>query len=343
MMQPLFSLLLPPATLAPDVSKSFTPIGDRLATILQRTGFAGVKSALMNYAPVFAASQSSPPAPRYDKAMRLYLLRSLLSPIVSTRWARFIHRYHRAFEAGPPPSRVLLKPVRSYVHSRLSPAARLDLLRGHYKLLPRIFSPACVQRICAGEPIVLAELAARKGGVYALAIAASTRVSMQREGEVAIFIVKRGATAPVSKLSFSFARVDGRLAVLIGGLQGPSAGHKRDVIDATRELHGLRPKDATLLAVRALADAVGATSVHAVANRNHVLDRLSGVSRLADYDAYWRERGAAPGGPLGFVFPPLGEVGAGGAGRGALKAEIVSSVQAFVTANAGAGAVLALH
>ena len=292
----------------------------------------GGEESRMSYAPVFSASRSHPPVARYDKAMRLYLLRSLLSPIVSTRWARFIHAYHRAFELGPPSSRVLLKPVRSYVHLRLGPAARFDLLRGHYRLFRQLFSPACVQRVCGGEPIVVAELAARKGSVYGLAIAASTRVSMQREGEMAIFLVKRGVEEPVSKLSFAFARVDGRLAMLIGGLQGPSVGHKRDVIDATRELHGLRPKDATLLAARALAKAVGARSVHAVANRNHVLDRLSGASRHADYDAYWRERGATPGGPLGFVFPPLGEVVAESAGRSAFKAEIVSAMQRFVTA-----------
>jgi uncharacterized protein VirK/YbjX len=228
---------------------------------------------------------------------------------------------------------VLLKPVRSYIHLRLGPTARFDLLRGHYRLFRQLFSPTCVQRVCGGEPIVVAELAARNGSVYCLAIVAATRVSMQREGEVAIILVKRGVEAPVSKLSFAFARVDGRLAVLIGGLQGPSTGHKRDVIDATRELHGLRPKDATLLAARALAKAVGATSVHAIANRNHVLNRLSGASRLADYDAYWRERGATPGGPLGFVFPPLGEVVAESGGRGAFKAEIVSTMQRFVTAH----------
>jgi uncharacterized protein VirK/YbjX len=314
-----------------------------LATIPQRTGFAAAKSALMKYSPVFATSHSPSQVARYDKAMRLYLLRSLLSPIVSTRWARFISGYHRAYKAGPPPSRVLLKPLRSYVHLRLGPMGRFELLCGHYRLFREIFSPVCVQRVCRGEAIVAAELAARKGSVYCLAIAASTRVSMQREGELAIFLVKRGVEAPVSKLSLAFARVDGRLAMLIGGLQGPSAGHKRDVIDATRELHGLRPKDATLLAARALAKAVGATSVHAVANRNHVLDRLSGASRLADYDAYWRERGAAPGGPLGFVFPPLGEVVAEGAGRGAFKAEIVSAMQRFVAAHSRAVGARALR
>jgi uncharacterized protein VirK/YbjX len=286
----------------------------------------------MYYSPVFDVSQSPSLVARNDKAMRLYLLRSLLSPIVSARWARFIHRHHRAFEAGPPPARVLLKPVRSYVHLRLGPRARFDLLRWHYKLFRQLFSRECVGRVCAGEPIVVAELEARKGSVYCLAIAASAGVSMQREGELAIFLVKRGVEEPVSRLSLAFAKVDGRLAVLIGGLQGPRSG-KRCVIDATRELHGLRPKDAILLAARALAKAVGATSVHAIANRNHVLDRLSGDTKLADYDAYWRERGASPGGLLGFVFPPLGEVAAERGGRGAVKSAIASAMQRFVAAN----------
>jgi hypothetical protein len=287
----------------------------------------------MNYAPAFVASGSPSPPARRDKAMRLYLLRSLLSPIVSTRWARFIRRYHRKFEAGPPPARVLLKPVRSYVHARLGPTARLDILRNHYRLFRRLFSRECVRRVCAGEPIVVAELEARKGSVYRLKLAASTCVSMQREGELAIFLVKRGVEEPVSRASLTLAHVEGRLAVLIGGLQGPPVGHKRDVIDATRELRGLRPKDATLLAARVFARAIGVDSVFAVANRNHVLDRLGETAKHADYDAYWRERGAVPGGPLGFVFPPLGKFASGGNSRAAVKTAIVTATQRFVAAH----------
>jgi uncharacterized protein VirK/YbjX len=276
-----------------------------------------------------------------DKAMRLFLLRSLLSPVVSTRWARFIQRYHRAFDAGPPASRVLAKPVRSYVHLKLGPSGRLDILRGHYKLFRALFSRDCVRRVCAGERLVVADFEARKGAVYRLAIAASVCVSMQREGELAIFLVKRGAETPVNRLSLALGVVDGRLAALIGGLQGPRGG-KREVIDATRELYGLRPKDATLLAARAFAAAIGADSVHAIANRHHVLERLGKTAKHADYDAYWRERGAEPGGPLGFVFPPLGEVASDGNGRAGLKVEIVAAMRRFVRANAHSAEVRAL-
>ena len=265
-----------------------------------------------------------------DKAMRLFVLRGMLSPIVSTRWARFIRRYHRAFNAAPPPARVLGKPVRSYVHARLGPSARLAVLRAHYRLLRDLFSPDCVRRLCAGEPMQIVELEARKGARYQLLVVASVRVSMQREGELALYLIKRGVATPLSRLSLALGQVAGRPAVMIGGLQGPGGGHKRDVIEATRELHGLRPKDATLLAARAFANALGMGSVHAIANRHHVLNRLADGAKHADYDSYWLERGAAAGGPLGFVFAPLETALPAGNYRGAAKAAIVAGVERFV-------------
>jgi hypothetical protein len=265
-----------------------------------------------------------------DKAMRLFILRGMLSPIVTTRWARFIRSYHRDFNAAPPPARVLGKPVRSYVHTRLGPSARLAVLRTHYRQLRDLFAPDCVRRLCGGEPMQIVELEARKGARYQLVVVASVRVSMQREGELALCLMKRGAAAPLSRLSLALGEVSGRPAVMIGGLQGPGGGHKRAVIEATRELHGLRPKDATLLAARALASALGMGSVHAIANRHHVLNRLEDSAKHADYDSYWLERGAAPGGPLGFIFAPFEMDPPAGSGRDGAKAAIMAGVERFV-------------
>ncbi|MGD0642878.1 MAG: DUF535 family protein, partial [Roseiarcus sp.] len=186
-----------------------------------------------------------------------------------------------------------------------------------------------VRRICAGETIVVAELEARKGARYCLAVAAAAKVSMQREGELAFYLFKRGQDVELSRISLAFGRIDGELAVVVAGLQGPQGGRKREVIEATRELHGLRPKDATLLAARALARELGARSVHAIADRNHVLRRLQDQSKLSHYDSYWLERGAIPGGPYGFVFAPLGAVESDGKGRSAAKAAIVDGLETF--------------
>ena len=101
------------------------------------------------------------------------------------------------------------------------------------------------------------------------------------------------------------------------------------MIDATRELHGLRPKDAVLLAARALAAAVGAQSVHAVSDANHVLKRLQDIAKFSGYDDYWIERGGAPGGPYGFILEALEDPGAGAKRRDDIKAAIVEGVNVF--------------
>jgi hypothetical protein len=77
---------------------------------------------------------------------------------------------------------VLLKPVRSYVHLRLGPAGRFDVLRGHYQLFRQLFSHECVQR----------------------------------QGELAIFLVKRGVEDPFSRLSLAFAHAKAADAKALG-------------------------------------------------------------------------------------------------------------------------------
>ena len=215
----------------------------------------------MNYAPAFVASGSPSPAARRDKAMRLYLLRSLLSPIVSTRWARFIRRYHGAFEAGPPPARVLLKPVRSYIHARLGPAGRLRrLARSLPTVSPALFATSACGASAPASRSSSPRSRGERGASTAWRSPPRPAFRCSARGSWRSFSSNAASRSRSAKLSLAFAHVEGRLAVLIGGLQGPPVGHKREVIDATRELRGLRPKDATLLAARAFARAIGADS-----------------------------------------------------------------------------------
>ena len=151
-----------------------------------------------------------------------------------------------------------------------------------------------------------------------------------REGELAIVLVREGEPTPLSRLTFSLVMLEGRLALGIGGLQGPSEGGKRMVIDATRILYGLRPKDATLLAARALARALGANPVHAVSDALHVRGTFRNDPKICSYDAYWLERGARACPAFGFAFPPLAAPVAGPSGRDGVKNAIVRAMEAFV-------------
>ena len=128
---------------------------------------------------------------------------------------------------------------------------------------------------------------------------------MQREGELAIVVASQPVGRELCRLSLCFARVDGEPAFVIGGLQGSASTFKRDVIAATRDLHGLRPKDAALLAARAMARALGFKPVHGICDANHVQRRLQDRAKFSRYDDYWTERGGNRSGPFGFVFAPL--------------------------------------
>lgn len=268
--------------------------------------------------------------PLQDKARRLYLLRSLLAPAASARWSRFIHDFHRSVGAPPPVARVLAKPVRNYVHRDYWPRHRLALLLEHYRWFEALFDPDFARRICSEEAIPVIALKERRERQYQIFVVASVTAIMQREGELSIFLAQGPDGPKLCRLSICFCTLEGRLAMVIGGLQGPLTAHKREVIDATRDLHGLRPKDAVLLAARAMAQALAIEGVHAVSDANHVLRRLQDKSKFSSYDAYWLERGARAGGPFGFVFQPLAPAAANGDKRERVKTAIVESMCAFV-------------
>ncbi len=268
-----------------------------------------------------------------DKAHRLYLLRSLLAPTVSARWSCFIREFHRDAGAVDPVARVLAKPLRNYVHRAFWPRRRLDLLIEHYRWFDALFSRDCIRRICSGEALAVVTLQGRRGREYHLFVVASVTAIMQREGELAIYLAKGADEPKLCRLSLCLSKVAGRLSIVIGGLQGPLTAHKRNVIDATRDLYGLRPKDAVFLAARAMAQALSLEAVHAVSDANHVLKRLQDKSKFSHYDAYWLERGGAADGPFGFVFAPLDPIAASDDKRDAMKIAIVEGMNAFTRAH----------
>ncbi len=268
-----------------------------------------------------------------DKAHRLYLLRSLLAPTVSARWSRFIHGFHQEAGAVRPVARVLAKPLRNYVHRAYWPRRRLDLLLEHYHWFDTLFSRDFIRRICSQEALCVVTLSGRRQKDYQIFVVASVTAIMQREGELAIFLARGPNEPKLCRLSLCFSEVAGRLSMVIGGIQGPLTSHKRAVIDATRDLYGLRPKDAVFLAARAMAQALALDGVHAVSDANHVLRRLQDKSKFSSYDAYWQERGGEAGGPYGFAFAPLAPLAASEDRREGVKIAIVEGMRVFVDAH----------
>jgi uncharacterized protein len=132
-------------------------------------------------------------------------------------------------------------------------------------------------------------------------------IGQKQEGELTVWLTNSDGVS-LARMAFSMGvDVQGRTSILIGGLQGLIAGvDKKIIVTATRALSGLRPKDAVLVGVQAVAGALDITRVLAVSNATHVLTSewfMSDSIISRDYDGFWKERGGIPEAGIGFVLP----------------------------------------
>ncbi|MDH7796858.1 uncharacterized protein VirK/YbjX [Beijerinckia sp. GAS462] len=264
-------------------------------------------------------------AGQFTKAERMWLLRAPLAPRSALLWSAFICRYFHRYADTLPPTRVLNKPLRNYGLNGLTPRHRVKLMLAHYRLLADLADERLVRAACSFQPQTIVTLQGKRES-YRLNICNTTRLAMTREGELGL-VLERADGLLLGKIALLLGEIDGKPMVAIGGLQGSKDG-KRAVVAATRDLHGLRPKDALLLAVRSLATAFDIETIHAINNAQHVIER-----RTSDYDAYWLERGAEPGGPYGFVMPAQIATVETSAGRDLIKARLTQDASHYFVAH----------
>ncbi|WP_448146647.1 DUF535 family protein [Labrys miyagiensis] len=265
---------------------------------------------------------------RFSQAERIWLLRSLLSPVASMRWSAFIGKIYERHARCAPNTAVLSRPLRNFGRRGLSPGHRVALMCRHHAMMDGIFRPELLSAIYTNTVSDLAVLKS-KGVNFRIGLCNSARMTMPREGELVVFFQNIDTGAILAKKSVFLGVAENSPILVIGGLQG-SPGAKTAIIAATRRLHGLRPKDAVLLALRAFAYDIGIGEVHAVANATHVITADNRQRKFSDYDDYWIERGATPAPPYGFRMSSRIETIEGDKGRDDVKRQVVAAVDAAV-------------
>lgn len=240
------------------------------------------------------------------KKTRFFVLKYLQYFPYSQRWVRFIDGYYGRYTGeAAPVELVRTKFLRSFYSRKLSPMARLGKLKAHYDFLEAHFRNHLIRTLLSGVEIRLASMTGKGGALYDIGLAQHPRY--RAEGDLTLFLRRRGDEVALAALTFSFASRAGsfasregsfganaerELSLHIGGLQGPQADDgKQRVVDATRDLYGLRPKGAVLSALYDLAAVLGITDIEAVGMRNHPLnDGRHAV--FANNDSFWAEQGA---------------------------------------------------
>lgn len=164
------------------------------------------------------------------------------------------------------------------------------MLQTHYNTIICCQLTPLVTRAAHG-PVELCRLDGRSGRKYRITLRAAGVLC--REGEL---ILQLGFGDDVLySIAFSFLNHLDSIAIGVGCLQGRHGGGNLDQVrDATRELHGMRPKNLLVRLVRQFGYDNGCAQMILVGNHNRVSTTSMRQGKVhADYDALWIELGAS--------------------------------------------------
>lgn len=206
------------------------------------------------------------------------LTRQLLAPPPGTALGRIMDQRPEVIGA-------LLWP---YLSSSFEAEERLRRIIAHYEVIDTLGAPFpfdCEERLV---PVDLAEV------MPGLRLVLDQPMWFLREGGLVLNLFIGSFRA--FSIAFSLRReVDGALTAWIGGIQGRN---RDDMLETYRTLtklmHGLRPRDFLLEALKMLLRKFGVARLYAVSDaaRHHRHAYFGGVKQvLQDYDEIWTDRG----------------------------------------------------
>jgi len=190
--------------------------------------------------------------------------------------------------------RLVHKVYRHYLSKSLSCQQRVALLVDHYRfILQQGWGKLMVD--AAHDAVLLGSLPGKAGSLYHLHLSSLFR--MDREGEMVLQLTHGGEMLYTVVFTFFGCRTRAPMdvGVRIGCIQGPKGEESlRRVREATRDLHGMRPKFLMLRLVRQLAWEHGCRSMILVGNDNRAVHHSAKKNGrlLADYNGFWQELGA---------------------------------------------------
>ncbi len=234
-----------------------------------------------------------------------FAARGCVHPRAHGVWGRFLSEDTQRSAWARAHPHLLWKLQRPYIEIDVPTRTKLVWLCDHHLWMHQRWPASVTDALCRRGEALLAQL--QLGGqadrqtsseadahaVYRLELRIDPQFA--KEGELVLSLSRDGERLAV--LAFTIHRAGLRWVAHIGCLQGALGEGGAELIrTATKELQGLRPKQAVLQALYALTAAQGVHEIQAVSNRSHVYQakRRRRERVQADYDAFWTEFGALP-------------------------------------------------
>ncbi|PHV17703.1 DUF535 domain-containing protein [Janthinobacterium sp. BJB1] len=227
-------------------------------------------------------------------------LGAIVFPVQRARWQAFIAGTPGMAALAQAHPSLLYKIYRPYASRQFGCAARVDLLRGHYRFLWQAGARPLVE-YAARRALVLAAIEGKDGATYRLQLTAIH--DSHREGDLCLRLTRDGVSLYLA--SFLFRPQPGGAAIALGALQGlRSQAGAQAVKEATRALHGCRPKNLMVAALRDLGDFFGCSHLGLVSNANRIALNWRRRRHIScDYDLAWQELHAQPAGDGNYRLP----------------------------------------
>ncbi len=214
-----------------------------------------------------------------------------------------------------------LRAIRPYVHRGTGFTERVVQLIDHFDWLETGFHAKAFEKIAAGQPLVLAELAPPRGYDF-MRLQLQQAPAQSPEGEMLLTLsLQRSADIQhkpqpmdAGVLAFSRFRVEGVACLVIGGVRGQRHPVLRaSPMEISQALQGWKPSVLLVRVAQELARFWGLhlIGLHPGAHRLHGWSyqwsqrtRDAGQRVYASYDALWKHFEAAKG-PAGWVIVPM--------------------------------------
>lgn len=185
-----------------------------------------------------------------------------------------------------------------YLHVDWSMARKVAVISAHYKMLDGRLG---FLRFAQSGSITLADLG--EGLQFRL----DKPGKFEHEGELTLNLFS-GALR-IYSLAFTLGQIGGRRMAYVGALQGLGSPEALETIRSlTHHLHGWRPRDALLTALRFLCVALEVERILAISDRKRVSAHpyfASSVFVLSSYDSAWADSGGVEGDDGFFELRPV--------------------------------------
>ena len=227
---------------------------------------------------------------RWREMFKLHL-RASVQQRQTRLWLQLLNShpvFHELIQAYP---HMIHKVYRPYVTLTLNCRQRVELLIEHYHFILQQGWGKLMSQAARG-PVRLGTVPGKSGRPYHLQLCSLH--PMDREGEMVLQLMHDDDVLYSIAFSFFGSQLRATLGMRIGCLQGPKgqeSAHR--VREATRDLHGMRPKTLMVRLVRQLGHEHGCRKMLLVGNINRAVHHSAKKGRLfADYNTLWQELGA---------------------------------------------------